>query len=254
MLAGFIDPKGIEAIDDHTVRFKLLRPVVNFPVAERTKFSLIVPEGTTSADLKLRGVGTGPFMQEVFTPGGPERILRRNPNYWVPGLPKAECLRITSITEPVARLTSLVAGETDLLLSVDPATLSSLKGNPAADLVMTEGAMPQTISVWVDTPPFNDPKVRMAMKLVVDRQKMVDLVALGYAEVGNDAPVPPSSSVAFTDKTRQRDVEKAKQLLSEAGYPNGLDIDIYTAEVYPGMLNFGQVYAQMAAEAGIKVN
>jgi peptide/nickel transport system substrate-binding protein len=253
-LAAIMDPKGIEAVDDHTVQFKLLKPVVDFPVQERTKFSLIVPNGAKGDDLRLHGVGTGPFAQEVFTPGGPERILRRNPSYWAAGLPKADCLRIVSITEPVARMTSLLSGDTDLLLSVDPSTLTVLKGNPKATLVMTQGAMPQTISVWVDTPPYNNPKVLEAMKLVVDRQKMADLVALGYAEPGNDAPVVPSSPWSFSKEVPKRDVAKAKQLLSEAGYPNGLDIDVYTAEVFPGMLNFGQVYAQMAADAGIKIH
>ena len=254
VLSAFMTPDGMEAVDAHTVRFNLTKPDVGFPIDERTKFSLIVPEGAKSEDLRLHGVGTGPFMQEVFTPGGPERILRRNPDYWRPGLPKADCLRITSITEPVARMTSLLSGESDLLLSVDAGTLGTLKDNPDAVLVKTQGAMPQTISVWVDTPPFDNPKVRMAMKLVVDRQKMADVVALGYADPGNDAPVPPTSPVAFTHEIRQRDVAKAKELLAEAGYPDGLDIDVYTAEVYPGMLNFGQVYAQMAADAGIRVN
>ncbi len=254
VLSAFLEPDGIEAIDAHTVRFNLTRPVVGFPVDHRTKFALIVPEGAKSEDLRLHGVGTGPFMEEVFTPGGPERILRRNPNYWIPGLPKAECLRITSITEPVARMTSLLNGESDLLLSVDSATLRVFKDNPKAELVMTDGAMPQTISVWVDTPPFDDVRIVKAMMLVIDRQKMADLVALGYAEPGNDVPVPPSSPWAFTDKVKERDVEKAKQLLAEAGYPDGIDIDLYTAEVYPGMLNFGQVYAQMAADAGIRIN
>ena len=255
-LAPFYDPDGVVAVDQHTVLFKLKSPVVTFPVAHRTKFSSIVQKGSTSEQLKLNGVGTGAFVQEVFTPGGSERIMRRNANYWEDGLPKSDCIRITSITEPVARMTSILNGESDLHLAVDAATIAVLQGNPAASLIKTPGAMPQGISMYIDTPPFDNPKVRMALKLLVDRERMLNVIALGLGEVGNDAPVVPSSPWAFSSQAREFDLEKAKKLLAEAGYDsnNPLKLDLYTAEAYPGMVNFAQLYAQMAAEAGIKMN
>lgn len=108
--------------------------------------------------------------------------------------------------------------------------------------------------MFIDTPPFDDVRVRKAMKLVVDRAAAVQTVLLGFGEPGNDAPIPPSSPDAYRSTIEPRDIEAAKKLLAEAGYAKGLEVDLYTSESYPGMLLLAQFYAQMAKDAGIKVN
>ena len=79
-----------------------------------------------------------------------------------------------------------------------------------------------TVSAWIDTPPFDNPKVREAMKLVVDRQAMVDTVLLGFGEAGADNPVPVGSPASYVKEAPKQDIEKAKALLAEAGYKDGL--------------------------------
>jgi peptide/nickel transport system substrate-binding protein len=254
VLSPFLEPDGIQAVDAHTVRFKLTKPVSVFPVLQREKVTQIVAEGMTSEQLRLTANGTGPFMLEQFTPGGPVRTLRRNPNYWQAGLPKSECIRITVTLEAVPRMAAILSGEADLLLNVDAASLTALKDNPAVQLVSTPGATGINLAMWVDTPPFDDVRVREALKLVIDRQAMLDTVLLGFGELGNDVPVPPSSPLAYSKEIPKHDIARAKQLLAEAGHPDGLTVDLYTGEFYPGSLLFAQTYAQMAAEAGIKVN
>jgi len=250
----FLKPDGIEMVDGFTVRFKTEKPVVELPVLLNGKLSLIVPDGAKSEDLRLHGNGTGPFVQEQFVPGGAVRILNRNPNYWQAGLPKAECLEIRVITESTSRMAAITAGEADLALLVDPTTLIALKDNPSIQILRTTGATFIYMPMMIDAPPFNDVRVRKAMKLVVDRQAMVDTVLLGFGEVGNDNPVPPSSPDAFRSDTIPRDVEMAKKLLADAGYPNGLDIELYTSAANPVMPLLAQVYAEMAKDAGIRVN
>jgi peptide/nickel transport system substrate-binding protein len=193
-------------------------------------------------------------MQETFTINGPVRVMRRNPNYWRAGLPKAECLEITTSLEPTSRLSALLSGSVDLSLVVDAASLVTLKGNPAVELKSTPGATALFLAVWTDTPPFDNVKVREAMKLVMDRQAILDTVLLGYGEVGADVPIPLSSPLGLGTPAKGRDMERAKALLAEAGHPNGIEFDLYTSDSYPGMLLLAQVYAQMAAPAGIKVN
>jgi peptide/nickel transport system substrate-binding protein len=252
-LMGFIKAEGIVAVDDHTVEFRTEEPVVELPLLISHKFANIAPEGSTHEELRLHGVGTGPFSQEVFEPNGPVRILRRNDDWWG-GEVKAECLRITVIQEPVASVSAIKSGEVDLLLNVDPSTIPAVKDDPNVILATTGASNSMTISMWTDTPPFDDLRVRQALKLVVDRQGMIDTVLLGFGEIGNDNPVPLGSPFAYSKTAPDRDVEKAKQLLAEAGHGDGLEIDIYTGEGVPGMVNMAQVYAQMAADAGIKVN
>ena len=111
-----------------------------------------------------------------------------------------------------------------------------------------------TVSMWVDTAPFDDVKVRQALKAVVDRQAMIDTVLLGYGETGADNPVPLGSPASFTKEAPKQDIEKAKQLLSEAGHADGLKFDLYTAEGVPGMVRMAQVFAEMAKPAGFDIN
>lgn len=251
---AFLDADGITAVDDHTVRFKVKQPVVELPMLIATKYALMVPENAKTEDLRMKGNGTGPFVQETFTINGAVRVMRKNPNYWRAGLPKAECLEITTSLEPTSRLSALLSGTVDLSLTVDPASLITLKDNPAVELVATPGATSLYLAVWTDTPPFDDVRVRQAMKLVMDRQKILDTVLLGYGEVGADTPIPLSSPLGLGTPAKSADIEKAAALLAEAGHADGIDFDLYTSDSYPGMMLLAQVYAQMAAPAGIRVN
>lgn len=250
----FLDPAGITAPDASTVVFTTKQPVVQLPVLITNKFTNIVPNGATGETLRLHEDGTGPFMQEQFTPNAPVRILRKNPNYWDPGKPKADCLRITVAQEAVAAVSAIKSGQVDLMLNVDPSVISSLKDDPSVQLLQTAASNSMTISAWVDTPPFNNIKVREAMKLVVDRQAMVDTVLLGFGEPGADNPVPVGSPASYTKEAPRQDIEKAKKLLAEAGYKDGLKFDLYTAEGVPGMVLMAQVYAEMAKPAGFDIN
>ncbi len=250
----FLDPDGIKAPDARTVTFTTKKPVVELPVLISNKFTNIVPDGAKHEDLVLKADGTGPFMQEEFTPNAPVRILRKNPNYWDAGKPKADCLRITVAQEAVAAVSALKAGQVDLMLNVDPSVIPTLKDDPSVTLLETGASNSMTISFWVDTKPFDDVKVREALKAVVDRQAMVDTVLLGYGEPGADNPVPVGNPNSYVTEAPKQDIEKAKALLAEAGHKDGLKFDLYTAEGVPGMVRMAQVYAEQAKAAGIDIN
>jgi peptide/nickel transport system substrate-binding protein len=82
---------------------------------------------------------------------------------------------------------------------------------------------------------------------------MIDTVLLGYGEAGADNPLPVGSPASFTAEAPKADVAQAKQLLAQAGHPNGLQLDLFTADGVPGMVRTAQVYAQMAKAAGIQI-
>jgi peptide/nickel transport system substrate-binding protein len=163
-------------------------------------------------------------------------------------------VRITIAQEPIQAVAQLKSSQIDLVLQVDPSVVSTLKGDPNVELLSTPASNSMTLSMWVDTKPFDDNRIRQAMKLSIDRQAMVDTVLLGFGEVGNDNPVPLSSPFAYQKEAPKRDIAKAKALLKEAGHPDGVDVDLYTAEAIPGMVKEAQVFKEMAAEAGIRVN
>ena len=230
--------------------FTTKKTVVVLPVLISNKFTNIVPVGATHEALRLHEDGTGPFMQEQFTPNAPVRILKKNPNYWDAGKPKAECLRITVAQEAVPAVSAIKAGQVDLVLNVDPSVIGALKDDPNVQLLQTAASNSMTISMWVDAKPFDNPKVREALKAVVDRQAMVDTVLLGYGEAGADSPVPVGNPASYTTTAPKQ----AKQLLADAGYPNGLKFDLYTAEGVPGMVRMAQVFAEQAKAAGFDIN
>jgi len=181
-------------------------------------------------------------------------VLMRNPHYWRAGLPKPSCIELSGISESVSRISAILSGGADVATAVDPATAATLKDNPDATVVAAPAGTSITMGMFIDTPPFTDKRVREAMKLVIDRDAMVKTALLGFGFGGNDNPVPPNSPDSYRRDLISRDVAKAKQLLAGAGYPNGLTVDLYTGDVFPGTMAMVQSYQQMAADAGIKVN
>jgi peptide/nickel transport system substrate-binding protein len=110
------------------------------------------------------------------------------------------------------------------------------------------------MGMFVDTPPYNDVRIRKALKLVIDREAMVQTALLDFGFPGNDNPIPPSSPDAYRHDVMPQDLTTAKKLLTEAGYPNGITVDLNVADAFPGTMAMVQAYQQMAADAGIKVN
>ncbi|HUQ34748.1 MAG TPA: ABC transporter substrate-binding protein [Aestuariivirga sp.] len=251
---GAIKPDAFKSVDANTVKVTLESPIAELPSILATKHGMVVKNGASSEDIRLRPNGTGPFTLKELKLGLLKTTFTKNADYWRQGLPKSDCLTVTAITEPLSRIAALQSGEADVVLVVDPATISAVKADPNITLTKAPGGTAVTIGMWIDTPPFDNPKVRQAMKLVIDRQAIVDTALLGFGVPGNDNPIMPASPDAYRPDVMQRDVAKAKQLLTEAGHPDGISVDLHAADLMPGTMAMVQAYQQMASEAGIKVN
>ena len=253
ILSVFLEPENITAVDTHTVKFVPNGPTVELPMQIITKEAGIIPEGYTHEMLMETSAGTGPYVLVDFKPGNTQEKHVANKSYWNPDEPKADCLVTVPIIDATARAAALMAGQVDLVPVVDPATVQTLRKNPAVSLNVAPSGTVMTISMWVDEPPFDDVRVRKAMKLVVDRQKMVDTALFGVGVPGNDNPIAPTLADAYRTDVIPQDCEKAKELLAEAGYPEGLDLELNTGEAFPGMVNVAQAYAQMASCGNLRV-
>ena len=251
---GAIKPEDIQAVDAATVKFTLASPIVELAAVLASKHGMVVKNGASSDDIQLRPNGTGPFTVAEIKLGQPQTTFLRNDHYWQAGLPKSACLNVSAIFEPLSRVTALKSGDVDIVLIVDPVTISQLKSNPKITLTQAPGGSAITLGMFLDVPPFDDVRVRQAMKLVVDRQVMVDTALLDFGMPGNDNPILPTSPDAYRTDIIQRDVEKAKALLAEAGYPDGITVDLHAADLLAGTMAMVQAYQQMASEAGITVN
>ena len=240
----------VEKVDEGTVRFTLSKPLNTFLPALTQSSAAILPMKELEAgeiDLTRDVLGTGPFMVASHKTDR-EWVLKRNPHAWQE--PVADTLLIKIIRDTNARIAALREGGADLSQFVEPDApelLSSIPNLQVVEQDRTDYYFLQLNTEGPDTP-FSDVRVRQAIAYGIDRDKIRAVALAGLGEV--TGPV----SAAFGDRTVpttiERDVEKAKSLLEEAG-ASGLEFEI----IYPGETNgnIAQVIQQDLTEIGVTV-
>lgn len=256
-----LTPEGIEKVDDLTIKFTLERPNADFLLAFYDYPTMIAPEGGWTdfySGNPEDAIGTGPFMMEEYIPD--ERfVLVRNPNYWQIGadgepLPYVDKVIVTAGWDDAARLAAIVADDIDILTVPGDGILEELQKYPDQIKIDWYARWSTPIVVRVDTPPFDDPRVVQALKLVQDRNKIQELV-LPTGVVGYDHWIDSSDASYCPDTDvdgRPQDIEKAKELLAEAGYADGLDLELAIPDG-DFRTDLAQVYKEQAAQAGINI-
>ena len=224
--------KSVDIVDDYTVRVNLdkWQNTVPLEFCENIAPVQIISKqafDTNGLDwVKFNPVGTGPFIFEEFTPDVSLKIVK-NPDYWVDGKPYLDAVEMTFIGDPVTLEMVLKSGDADMgYTSLD-------KAAGYEELGFTVFMIPEAI--WVFCPdtanpdsPWANQKVREAVEYAIDRGAMAKTLGYGYLEAPYQ--IAPRSSVAFNPDfpyKRGYDPDKARQLLTEAGYPDGFDTTIY---------------------------
>jgi peptide/nickel transport system substrate-binding protein len=245
---GYVDAKNLKAIGSKQVRIPLKTPNAAFIDEIGQYFNAIVPVGY---DPK-KPVGTGAFMYESFT-AGQQSVFKRFPNYWQHPKPYVDALTIIDFTEDTARVNALLGGQLQAIDNLPTAQIGEVKGYGGYEVLITETGAWQPFTMRVDKAPFNDTRVRQAMRLIVDRPQMVLQVLSGQGRIANDmyAPYDPGYNSALPQ--RQQDLEQAKSLLKQAGQ-EGLHITLVTSDVFNGIVQAAEVFAQQALGAGVHVS
>jgi peptide/nickel transport system substrate-binding protein len=246
----FVDQDGIQAVDKRTVQLTLKRPNAFFYLALGMHRSQVIQEGTTKFDTL---VGTGPFRVKSFNPGRSFQA-DRNPGYWRNGLPLLDEVRGVAIPEVAGQVRSVVSGESHIATDIDFAGAQEAERRDDLDVIFVKGEQNLPIILDVRKEPFSDKRVRDALKLAVDRQRVVDVAFHGNGEVGNDFPAPPSDGLYPPDlPPPEADPDEARRLLAEAGYPNGIDLTLNASEAGAAMIDEAVVFAESVRDAGIRV-
>lgn len=248
-----VDPNGIVAVDDFTVEFRLKEPVVEFPLLTANRFNYIVKADQTLDQLRTSGIGTGGFKVERFVPGEDPSTFVKYDSYWEPGLPKVDRVELRSIADNSARVAALLAGQVDITWNLPVQGIKRLEGRNDIKLISIPTAYWYGLAVWADTKPFDDVRVRQALKLVADREQLLKAVLNGHGRIAADQPVAPGLRYAIEASAPKQDIQKAKELLAAAGHPDGIDVELYTS-TNDNMDVFATVYKAQAAKAGIRVN
>lgn len=243
-----IDLKRSKKLDKYSVRFKLHAPNVSIIDELASIKNGIVPVGFNPKQPN----GTGPFMYRSFTPGQ-QSVFVRNPHYWQSGLPYLGTLVISDLTDDTARLNALLGGSVDLIDGVPAAQIPQLKSHSDLTTLISPSGVWPTFYMRVDKPPFNDVRVRQAMRLLVNRPQLIEQAISGYGRLGNDIPAIQDPLTTHELPQRHQDVEQAKSLLKSAGVPD-LKVTLATGPAVPGMIEMSQVFAQQASSAGVTIN
>lgn len=246
---GIVDPEAIETPDDLTVVFNLKSGHADFPILLTDYRARIIPEGCLDT-IEENPIGTGPYKLEKYDLDG-TTVFVSNDDYWR-GPPGCARIEVVTIPDMEARVQALLADQIDFVEELAPEQLPMFEDNPNYVIRELPTGYWQAFVMKTDEPPFDDVRVRQAMKLVVDRQEMIDMVLQGHGSVAYDHPVWPGDPYHLV-LDRPQDTEKAKELLAEAGYPDGLTVELYVSDIDAFMIPMAVVYKDQAAEAGINV-
>jgi peptide/nickel transport system substrate-binding protein len=245
---SYIDLKRSRKLDARTVRIQLEAPNVAFPDDVGQYFNGIVP---TDYDPK-NPVGTGPFKYKSFSPG--ERsVFVKNPDYWQDGEPHADEVVIIDFPDDTARVNALLGQQVDAITNLPAAQIAQVQGNSALTVLVSETGAWQPFTMRVDQAPFDDERVRQAMRLIVDREQMIQQALSGQGRVANDLYSPYDPAYNDSLPQREQDLEQAKSLLKQAGQSD-LRVELVTAPVFQGLVEAAQVLAEQAKGAGVTIS
>ncbi|MEJ2665612.1 MAG: ABC transporter substrate-binding protein [Deinococcales bacterium] len=245
--------QSVTAPDDYTVQFHLKTPNVALVahLAAQASVGIIAKESVDNGTINTQPIGTGPFMIADYQPGT-EVVLKKNPYYWQKGLPYLNEVDIKIISDESVRQTALISGDVDWAISVPAQSLSQLRNDPNIVVDKTSAGAYWYIGVNLKNQYLKNPKVREAINYAINRKDITDAMTFGTGVPTQD-PIPSSSAWAFNYAPYSYDPAKAKQLLTEAGYPDGFRMQIMPTTQYAQSVRGAQVIQQELAQVGIKV-
>lgn len=239
---------SVSAPDAHTVIFELSSPYGGFADILSDRQVKITPRDMVD-QLSTRPVGTGPFRFESYTPGD-RMVLSRNPDYFEPGMPKLAGVELRIIPEMSVKLAALQSGDIDVVWDLPLDQVKSLAGRSGLRVDSVPTASWDAAIMNNLIPPFNDPRVRRAFNLAVDKADVVELTLFGQG-VSTISPIPPTHPFYASDTpVPKADPPAARRLLAEAGHPGGVRVPIIVPVGRPVRERLGVTLQQLAKPGG----
>jgi len=241
-----VNVKAMKKLDKLTLQVPMLTPFSTFVQTLPNYTYFVVPVGF---DPK-HPVGTGPFKFKSFTPGQQSTFVR-NEHYWN-GPPYVDELVITDYADEGSQINALLSGQVDIVDFLSASSIATVQ-NGGAHISIAAGGSMVPITMRTDVAPFNDVRVRQAMRLLIDRQQMLNVVFLGHGIIGNDVVSYFDPAYDHSLPQRHQDIAQAKSLLKQAGHAN-LSVQFVTAPMGQGAVQSAQVLAQQAKAAGVNIS
>ena len=223
----------VEALDQYTVRFTLKRPEAPFladmamdfaSILSKEYFDTMQKKGTPNA-ADVYPIGTGPFEFVSYQKDATIRYKAFD-QYWK-GRPKIDHLIYSITRDATARYAKLKTGECQAMAFPKPADLAEMQKDPQLNVLQKQGLNIGYIAFNVEKKPFDNKLVRQALNMATNKEAILKAVYQGQGQVAKN-PIPPTLwSYNDAVKDYPYDPAKAKQMLVQAGYPNGFDVDLW---------------------------
>jgi peptide/nickel transport system substrate-binding protein len=247
---------GVNVVDAYTVEIVMSESFAPLLAALSGEWCAVVPREVVeeNGDLKKVAVGTGPFMLEEWILED-HLTLIRNPDYWEAGLPYLDKVIFRPMPDEVSRITALTTETVDLLMSIPAREIERLEALDNVTVFGGSSTIWTFVGFYHNKPPFDNLKVRQAVAMAVDRQSALDIAWGGAGRVSTCGPLGTDFWYGCDDVIfpPEGDVEEARRLLAEAGYPDGFSTTIKVPADYSFHVAEGQLVQAALEEIGIEV-
>ncbi|ADV14228.1 ABC transporter substrate-binding protein [Mesorhizobium sp. M7A.F.Ca.CA.001.09.2.1] len=253
VFTGILQKGASKKVDDYTVEFHLDAPNGNFPyMLSSDNYNAVIIPASYKGDYEKSFDGTGPFRIEKYTAKVGASFVR-NEDYWGPkALP--ERTEFTFFTDMQPQILALQGGQVDIINQMPVLAGVALLNDPNIDIISLKSSAHQQLHMRCDEGPLKDARVRRAIALCLDRDKLAAGLMKGRSALGNDSPfaaVYPSTDTSVPQ--RKQDIAQAKQLMEAAGLGQGFKITL-TTERYLEIPEYAQLIQNWVKEIGVELD
>ncbi|MHA7964462.1 ABC transporter substrate-binding protein [Paenibacillus sp. CAU 1782] len=245
--SAFEGVEAVEAKDESTIEIRLKQNNSSFLTALT---AAVIPSGYE--DSNKQPVGTGPFKFKEYVPGQ-RLVVEKFADYYIKDVPSLNKVEFRIITDAESGLLALKSGEVDIYPRISTERLVEL-GDEYTALSAPQNLV-QLVVLNHNKAPFDNIKVRQALNYAVNKDEIIEGVALGYGtKLGsNISPVLAKYFQEGLENSYATDLEKAKALLVEAGYPDGFEAKLSVPSNYQFHVDTAQVVAAQLEQIGVKL-
>jgi peptide/nickel transport system substrate-binding protein len=241
----------VEAIDPLTVKFTLSVPYADLAAVTAGYQAMIVSEAMMDT-LTIKPIGTGPFRFVEYRPGD-QLVLEKNPDYFLPGVPRIDRAFLRIIPEYTTAVAALESGSIDIVYDLPPEQQDHLKTSRVSRVDESPSGHWQGIIFNNAFKPFDDPRVREAFIKLIDKQAFTDIATFGHGSP-TVSPIPPTHPYFRKDLLVPPDIDGAKKLLADAGLGNGFPLEMYVPGSAPTLERLATAFRDVAKQVGVTVS
>lgn len=262
MIGGYIDSSGIEKINAHQIKLHLKIPEI--AVAEHLFHypAVIFNHKTFEGDFVKVPHGTGPFTLETYREGE-LAVVKARSDYWQKGadgkpLPYLDAINFIDMGSENAPMISAIKSQDidyiDMSDSGGTDIYRALKDDSSVKIKSAPTASTRVLRMRVDMKPWDNEKVRLALKKCHNHEKLLALAYMGQGLEGQDFHVYQQHPEYCETKTPKYDPAASKKLLAEAGYPKGIEVNMAVGSGWPDVVRYAEILQQDAQAGGFKIN